>query len=293
MSTFITLPRGRDQRTEASKRVFDSFEGAVQKWPNWKLSLEKFERYLAVLGVSVTAISMQSLESLYLCAACVSGIEPAYNTVEKSYFGNLRRCVAKYSSHQDFIDEVIQRARQRLFLGCPPKIATYRGEGPFTAWLRTLTVRICLDELRKMRTRRRLESSFLHASQVVPPNFDEPYDRLAIERLKPLLSQSFLLAIEQLPRGALELVRAFYFDRCGVECICRRLDVDRATVYRRLRRTEALVLSAFLGELRNAGVDWSAAEAGSILMCYSEVLDPSEALTAAVLAQKHPPRASA
>jgi RNA polymerase sigma-70 factor (ECF subfamily) len=56
--------------------------------------------------------------------------------------------------HRFFADrEVIRDMAQETFIRAFAKLSTYRTDLPFRAWLRTITINVCYDELRKRQRR--------------------------------------------------------------------------------------------------------------------------------------------
>ena len=91
----------------------------------------------------VPAIDVQPL-----ILACLAGDRNAqrklYETYSSLVFGLIRRYINDQAEAEDVLSDVFVRIFKRL--------DQYRFEGSFNGWIRSLTVRIILDQFRKKRT---------------------------------------------------------------------------------------------------------------------------------------------
>jgi RNA polymerase sigma-70 factor (ECF subfamily) len=90
-------------------------------------------------------------DDLYLACACTERSPAALDEFERIHVATVARHLARFRPTQDFIDEVKQGLRERLFVGAggPPKIGEYSGRGPLGAWVRVMAMRIALNLQRR------------------------------------------------------------------------------------------------------------------------------------------------
>lgn len=122
-------------------------------WPQLTVSTETMvtamaravrdsERPLAALGELEVA-------DLLLAQACASGSAEAIaaftTTCGPAIAGSLRTM----GLADDVIADVTQEVTTKLFVGSPPKIATYSGRALLRSWARTIATRAAVDRMRK------------------------------------------------------------------------------------------------------------------------------------------------
>lgn len=125
-------------------------------WPDVPLSDHEFLRYLAE-RLPETASLPDALDGLnaadlYLAAGCALAHPRALQAFERHCFAALPAALSRYSTSDDFHDEVRQAVRERLFVATPaakPRIADYAGRGSLAGWVRVVAVRLAIDLLRK------------------------------------------------------------------------------------------------------------------------------------------------
>lgn len=92
---------------------------------------------------------------LYLAYGCARGLPAALARFEAACVPSARAAIAKIDSRPEFIADVLQELRTRLLCradaSVPPRIASYRGRGPLTGWVRAAAVRLSLNRLRDQR----------------------------------------------------------------------------------------------------------------------------------------------
>jgi RNA polymerase sigma-70 factor (ECF subfamily) len=123
-----------------------AFARAQARWQGVALEYQAWAAHLDALGWSEEP--PKTADSLFLCCACARGDRAACRWLETEYFPALAAIVAKVDRAPDFIDEVLQLARQRLLVGAPPAIAGYDGSGQLSAWLRVLVRNLAIDQKR-------------------------------------------------------------------------------------------------------------------------------------------------
>jgi RNA polymerase sigma-70 factor, ECF subfamily len=130
-------------------------------YPRLKLEPETFRRHLAPALVARRGEAGKELpiEDLYLACACAAGVKGAAAAFEAKYGEVMHRAVARVLPSPAEQEEVVQRARQLLLVGeegRPPKIASYRGNGPLESWVAVVTIRLAVSQGRSDSAERRL-----------------------------------------------------------------------------------------------------------------------------------------
>jgi RNA polymerase sigma-70 factor, ECF subfamily len=88
------------------------------------------------------------LADMRLASECARGDARAIGRFEREFMSQVPKFIARISRDAAFVDEVVQRLRERLLVardGQACRIAEYRGRGPLGGWVRVAAVRVALD----------------------------------------------------------------------------------------------------------------------------------------------------
>lgn len=262
-------------RTDVDERR-EAFARARAHWSGFELTFEQFASHLDRLGWS--AELPRQVEPLYLCAACSLGSAAACGALEREYFPALRSAIARRYKRWDFVDDVLQQTRERLMVGAAPRIATYRGEGSLSAWLRQVATRIALDLRRgpspaalfaDWREHARLHAEGMSASP--SPATNAGAWAVWVER-------ALVEALASLEPPQRSLLRMFYVQGVKIEEIGRCYGIDRSTAYRRLRRAESSIRRGVLDAVRKKTGLSTADELGELLRATCDQLSVDAAV---------------
>jgi RNA polymerase sigma-70 factor, ECF subfamily len=129
--------------------------------PDLDLSEQAFARFMARATKETSAADRVQLpmEDLYLACACAEEVPGAAATFERKLGPVVRRAVARVLATSGEREEAEQRTRYHLLVrteGGPPKIATYRGEGPLASWVTVAAIRLAVSMGRVATSERRL-----------------------------------------------------------------------------------------------------------------------------------------
>jgi RNA polymerase sigma-70 factor len=232
-----------------------AFDEARQTWSSVSLTFEQFCGHLDRLGY-VDTLPIQ-VASTYLCAGCALGLHAACRALERSYFPGLRSVITQRGQSSDFAEDVLQELRARLFAGPDAKIARYLGKGTLAAWLRTVTNHLTIDAQRAHRVKRGAQwrdRYRFHAGQQTAPGLEQCGPELESCRLERVrhLERALLDALAALRGEDRELLQQYYWAGARADDLAQQSGLDRATVYRRLRKAEqelANALRVLLGTL--------------------------------------------
>jgi RNA polymerase sigma-70 factor (ECF subfamily) len=193
---------------------------------------------------------------LYLACACAAGAPGAHKAFEEAFVSRLPGFLSRIERDAAVIDEVVQRVRDRVLVGDPPRVAEYRGRGSLAAWLRVIALRLHADLMsergRGLPLDDEEESPRFHALAVgADLAAAKAQHRQEVERA---LSE----ALRDLPARERTMLRLHYVDGLSLAKIGELYRVDKATVSRWLRAArERLADDAFarLGEATGMSAD--------------------------------------
>jgi RNA polymerase sigma-70 factor (ECF subfamily) len=231
------LVRGAPETASVAPAVLDAalasaFERARAAWPQLAVDDETFVLAIA-RGIReapdpVLAMSELALEDLYLAQACATGaplaLEAFTTTCAPTLAGSLRQM--GLAGH--VIEELTQEVHAKLFVGAPPRIATYTGRAALRSWVRTVATRAAVDRLRKPDTVA-LEDELVDRLSDPGRGPDLEYFR-ATYRLE--FKQAFEEALATLDVRERNLLRHHFVDELTTEQIGTLYGVHKTTAFR-------------------------------------------------------------
>jgi len=234
-----------------------AFELARQAWPLVEVDFDSYRNHLEALGWTESLPPHPS--ELYLCCASARADENACQLLDRSFLASLRGAVARIDSSDDFVAEALQVLRTRLLSGEAPRIGTYTGRGPLTAWLRVAATRVALDQQRTRRRRRERPESLGEQHEETQGAPEDFVFKQAYARIFEAALQRALASMSAQERNVLRL----HFVRgLNIEAIGRIYGVHRATVARWIARHRTQLLADVtsqikeqLGHLRDSEID--------------------------------------
>jgi RNA polymerase sigma-70 factor (ECF subfamily) len=142
----------------------------------------------------------------------------------------MRQAAGKIDSNQAFVDEVVQRVRDRLFVGETPGIASYRGTGPLARWVRVIASRIAVDMKRG--------DAKLDDEGALPelPAPDDPELALIWQSSAAAYKDALGRAFTQLDKRSRTLLRQRYLDDLDINALGRIYRVHPSTAFRWLEQ---------------------------------------------------------
>jgi RNA polymerase sigma-70 factor (ECF subfamily) len=197
------------------------------RWPDVPLPLPRFCAHVRGLGVGAQELQARAAE-LYLAVAALDGDPRAINHFERDYLINASQVVTRIDSSRDFLDEVRQQLRVKLFTGERPRLGAYNASGGLVEWLRVVALRVALNIKRDVR--REISDDKLELQLFFDGNEAE---REALKGryladLRRSLEESFR-ALEPRERT---LLRLHFVDGLGIDALGTMYGVHRATAAR-------------------------------------------------------------
>jgi RNA polymerase sigma-70 factor, ECF subfamily len=183
-------------------------------------------------------------DDLYLCAACARGEQNAHELLEQKYFPALRTALRRLLRRPHQLEDVLQDVRSRLLVGPSPKIATYRGDGSLSGWLRRIAVRAALDHLRALRSRVVHARRFSEFQQTCVANDTSRAGAeshcLAYDSTR-VIWQAWSAAVRALEPPQRRLLQQYVVSELSIDVLAVVHSVHRATVARRIARAKKQV----------------------------------------------------
>ena len=225
------------EAASAAPAVLDvALAGALERgrvaWPQLVVDDEAFvlaiARGIREAPEPVLAISELALEDLYLAQACATGAQLALEAFATTCAPTLAGSLRQMGLAGHVIDELTQEVHAKLFVGTPPRIATYTGRAALRSWVRTVATRAAVDRLRKPDTVA-LEDELVDRLSDPGRGPDLEYFR-ATYRLE--FKQAFEEALATLDVRERNLLRHHFVDELTTEQIGTLYGVHKTTAFR-------------------------------------------------------------
>jgi RNA polymerase sigma-70 factor (ECF subfamily) len=213
----------------AATRVRALYDAAAAAWPEVAVALDAFAARLEAAG-GPEAVTYPG--DLYLACGCGAGDAAALRAFDERHLSDARAAIARIDGSPDFVAEVQQLLRERLFVGERPRIAEYRGRGPLGGWVRTAAVRTALNLRRS--GKRPPPAGDAPLAELV-----DPETALLRERHRDEIDRALQNALGRLEPEARLLLRWAYLDRLTLAKIGVLHGVSVPTVHRRLAAATA------------------------------------------------------
>lgn len=214
--------------------MIDAWRAGREAWPEILISAEQFEAFARSCDPRAL---IRFPTDLYLAAACEQGDPSALEVFEREVLARVRRSISAIDGRSDFVDEVFQQLRTKLFVGDGSRrqIADYAGRGPLRAWIRRSAARIALMLQRSQRRRRETPiddwADLLATMTPCNPELD-----LLEEQYASAFSSALRVAAERLEPRLFAVLRMSFVDDLSIDEIGAVYAVNRATAARWIQR---------------------------------------------------------
>jgi len=209
-------------------------------WPDVALEPATYLQHVASNLEPSEPVSTESLgpgrlaaADLYLACACGKGIPAALEAFDRELLPLVLRAIKKVHSSREFLEDVKQAVRQRLFVsdgGAPPKILDYAGRGPLEGWLRAAALRVALNMRRGPQPVTVPEEALVEA----PSAARDPELELIRARYGSAFHECLREAVTLLPPEDRNMLRLHLTRGVEVRALARHYRLHRTTVSRRL-----------------------------------------------------------
>ena len=220
-------------------------------WPAFELTAEDFVRHLA--GLLSPREDLQRwleaahVEELYLTCACARGSALALAELDRQ----LRLAVAAVTqgarAAAHLSEDVTQSLHETLLVaraGSPPRIASYRGLGSLSRWLRAAAMRV----LQRLLQREQRYEEDTSALELPGP---DPELAFLKQHYRAPFKAAFQAALSRLTSQQRTVLRLHLLDGLNIERIGDIYEVHRATVARWIAHCRQLLLEETCRELSN------------------------------------------
>jgi RNA polymerase sigma-70 factor, ECF subfamily len=261
--------------TEAERQaVAEGLRSARAVWPALKLPLEPLADYLRarVSQESRAALGSERVRDLALAFACAEGQAEAVRVFDQHVLRAVAPAVRALKQGPDFVDEVMQRARERLLVGPADgrkRIAEYNGSGSLLRWVRVLVVRIALQLLRD----RDLPLPSDDGAAPAGGGRDPERDHLQA-RYGAWFKQAVKRAFAELAEEDRALLEMLVRERLSLSEIGARLGVNKSTISRRVTAIRVAVFDG-IQSLAREELRLGAGEYASVIRLIQSQLDMS------------------
>ena len=228
--------RARTDATALDLAIGRAADEGRRAWPGIEVADERLAIWLAERvpdgAAPEVALAEMPAADLYLACACAAGDPRALAAFEARVMPAVRPAVARIDSDAAFGRDVAEEVRIKLLVGeegRPPRIQSYLGRGPLTAFVQVVAMRVAYSAKRA----RPIESA-------------EDVDRLAaipfggedaeVAHLRAQCAEPFRRAFREslasLPPRERNVLRLHLLEGLATETIGRMYRVHRATVAR-------------------------------------------------------------
>ncbi len=218
-------------------------EAARQRWPGIDLPAAALGEHLAALSIAADPAHPHA-DDLYLACAAARGDDGAVAAFDRELSPVARSAARRIDTSADFVDEVVQAARERLLVardGKPPRVAEYGGQGTLAAWVRVAAMRIAMNLLRDRRNNVLVDDeaffdTITEGSDAERAAARSRYGEAAADALRDAFAT--LTARER------NLLRLHHLHGLTVDELAPTMKVHRATVARWMARARERLLEA-------------------------------------------------
>jgi len=245
---------GREAEVQAALRT--AWAMARSEWPGVELTDREFVEHLGALLAPeedpVSTLSQLRLGEVYLCAACVRGIDGAAEAFEDAYMVVIREALSRIRIAGHTREELAQKLRVQLLTGDsekPAKVSSFSGRGPLGRWLKVTASRAALMLLRHEGVKQKF------AAAELVEKFGETADPELVE-IKRLYRPQFIAAMTQafdeLSSEQRALLRESMVPGRTMDALAQDFEVDKSTVSRWLKRIRSQIFEGTRRHLQDA-----------------------------------------
>jgi RNA polymerase sigma-70 factor (ECF subfamily) len=216
---------------------------AKEYWPGISADPDKLMDHLQRLASPCGDLDLFGHE-LQLACACLCGDSFAWRVLERNYISRISLMMLRRGgADHDFVDEVVQRLRARLFLPPNPRLASYAANAPLLVWMRVIAARIGAT----IRRRTPPAADELRTDHLLEEPCPEARDA---RRYAELIDASVRQAFGRLPLHDRRLLRLHHIDGVSLDRLGILYDVHRTTIARWLADVRLRIFLSVEGEVK-------------------------------------------
>jgi RNA polymerase sigma-70 factor, ECF subfamily len=236
---------------------------ARRRWPTIDLPAGALGDHLAGLGIAADPVHPHA-DDLYLACAAARGDPSAIAAFESELSPVARSAARRIDTSADFVDEVVQAARERLLVArdeLPPRIAEYGGQGTLAAWVRVAAMRIAMNLLRDRRNNVLVDDETFFDTVTQGSDAERAAAR---SRYGEVCAEALRAAFAALTPRERNLLRLHHLHGLTVDELAPTMKVHRATVARWMAQARDRLLQVTRAGLK-ARLEAGDSEVDSIL----------------------------
>lgn len=181
-----------------------------------------------------------NVEDLALCWLALAGESTATAEIERR-LQRIAKASASKRGDADFLQEVLQRVRQRLLVGDKPRLAAYQGKGALVQYLKAVVMSVSVDLSRAAGSKEQTgEEDVLLSATAGDDSVDS---RLAHQAHRSHFTASFKEALESLSPEERTWLRMRFVDGLSIDAVGAAFGVHRTTAMRRLEKAQETLLA--------------------------------------------------
>ena len=187
---------------------------------------------------------------LALALGCAAGRPSALAEFDRRFTRELTASLRRVDPSPDFVDEALQRLRERLLLRGEegaPRISTYEGTGPLSGWLRAVALRVAFNLRRGDTPQVPLDERLASGLELDAPG---PELSLLKHQYRQAFQEAFRASLACLSDQELNVLRLHYVGGVSLERLGETYAVHRATVARWLSSARERLLQGTRRELQ-------------------------------------------
>ncbi|MBX3261002.1 MAG: sigma-70 family RNA polymerase sigma factor [Labilithrix sp.] len=181
------------------------------------------------------------LVDLVLARACAAGDPAALAHFDATYRSEMIAALSTLRAPRDFVDEVMQSVREKLFVGPSPKILEYGGRGALRAWLRAVVVRSALNARRRRISEPKPSADDDRLLDVAAASSGDPEIAEIVAKYGDTYKRAVHEALAELTTEDRNILRLSLLEGLSIDGIAQIYGVHRATVARRIARARESV----------------------------------------------------
>jgi RNA polymerase sigma-70 factor (ECF subfamily) len=218
--------------TELTVLVDAAIAACATAHPEIAIAPSAFAEYLGTRSRDAPPTD-ELLLDLHLAFAAGTGSAPAITRFESETLPAARAALRALRLDDSAIDEALQRMRDKLLVGAPPRVLEYRGEGRLRAWIRVVAIREHLMAQRGRNVEVSLDDAMLAA---VPDPSDDPAIAVLRRDYRDDLATALTTAIAALDVRDRSLLRYSLVDGLDLGAIAAIFQTHKSTISRWLAR---------------------------------------------------------
>jgi RNA polymerase sigma-70 factor (ECF subfamily) len=210
---------------------------ALAAWPTLARRRKDFEAWLLERAPRAKWPEL-NLDDLALVWGALETDAAAVAEVERR-LQRVGRAAAGRRGDDEFVEEVLQRSRHRLFVGTSPRLAGYQGRGALVQYLKAVALSVAIDLSREKKPGRDDHEDDLLQAATTEEAADQ---RLAHEDQKRHFTRAFRQALARLSPDERTWLRMRFVDGLSIEAVAQAFGVHRTTAMRWLEKAQRTLL---------------------------------------------------